>query len=206
MGVVRGRDQGPLEEGQGVAQNSRLGRGCRSGLRLRRSRVPWFQGQDQLSPSRRRCCSTHLILRTHHREVRDLATAASSSANLEAKMKIVVAYLLAVLSGNPNPSADDIRSILESGAEAEDKRINHFLAEVKGKDITEVIAAGREKFASVPSGGSVAAIGVAAPGSGGAGGAPAAEEPKKEEKVEEKEESDEVKLPVFPSRKFSFPT
>ncbi|KAG6479370.1 hypothetical protein ZIOFF_062833 [Zingiber officinale] len=120
-------------------------------------------------------------------------------------MKIVAAYLLVVLGGNPNPSADDIRSILESvGAEAEDKRINHFLAEVKGKDITEVIAAGREKFASVPSGGSVAAIGVAAPGSGGAGGAPAAEEPKKEEKVEEKEESDEVKLPVFPSRKFSF--
>ncbi|XP_042412936.1 60S acidic ribosomal protein P2B-like [Zingiber officinale] len=122
-------------------------------------------------------------------------------------MKIVAAYLLAVLGSNPNPSADDIRSILESvGAEAEDKRINHFLAEVKGKDITEVIAAGREKFASVPSSGSVAAIGVAAPGSGGAGGAPAAEEPKKEEKVEEKEESDEVKLPVFPSRKFSFPT
>ncbi|KAG6536553.1 hypothetical protein ZIOFF_001611 [Zingiber officinale] len=55
------------------------------------------------------------------------------------------------LGGNPNPSADDIRSILESGAEAEDKRINHFLAEVKGKDITEVIAAGWEKFASVPS-------------------------------------------------------
>ncbi|KAG6505493.1 hypothetical protein ZIOFF_037849 [Zingiber officinale] len=92
----------------------------------------------------------------HHREVRDLATAASSSANLEAKMKIVAAYLLAVLGGNPNPSADDIRSILES---------------VKGKDITEVIAAGRKKFASVPSGGSVAAIGVAAPGSSGAGGA-----------------------------------
>ncbi|XP_042440263.1 60S acidic ribosomal protein P2B-like [Zingiber officinale] len=107
-------------------------------------------------------------------------------------MKIVAAYLLVVLGGNPNPSADDIRSILESvGAEAEDKRINHFLAEVKGKDITEVIAAGWEKFASVPSCGSVAAIGVAAPGSGGAGGAPAAEEPKKEEKVEEKEESDE---------------
>ncbi|KAG6495848.1 60S acidic ribosomal protein P2B-like [Zingiber officinale] len=122
-------------------------------------------------------------------------------------MKIVAAYLLVILGGNPNPSADDIRSILESvGAEAEDKRINHFLAEVKGKDITEVIAAGREKFASVPSGGSVVAIGVASPGSGGAGGAPAAEEPKKEEKVEEKEESDEVKLPVFPSRKFSFPT
>lgn len=91
--------------------------------------------------------------------------------------------------------------LLVVGAEAEDKRINHFLVEVKGKDITELIAAGREKFASVPSGGAVAAIAVAAPGSGGAGGAggaPAAEEPKKEEKVEEKEESDEVKLPVLP--------
>ncbi|KAG6503115.1 hypothetical protein ZIOFF_035405 [Zingiber officinale] len=30
-------------------------------------------------------------------------------------MKIVAAYLLVVLGGNPNPSADDIRSILESG-------------------------------------------------------------------------------------------
>ncbi|KAG6524029.1 hypothetical protein ZIOFF_013919 [Zingiber officinale] len=49
VGAVRGRDQGPLEEGQGVAQNLRLGQGCRPGLRLRRSRVPWFQGQDQLS-------------------------------------------------------------------------------------------------------------------------------------------------------------
>ncbi|KAG6524039.1 hypothetical protein ZIOFF_013929 [Zingiber officinale] len=40
--------------------NLRLGRGCRSGLRLRRSRVPWFQGQDQLSPSCRRRCVSHL--------------------------------------------------------------------------------------------------------------------------------------------------
>ncbi|KAG6530242.1 hypothetical protein ZIOFF_012465 [Zingiber officinale] len=112
---TRFRDVQKRPWGRFVARNLRLGRGCRSGLRLRRSRVPWFQGQDQLSPSRRRRCPTHLILRTHHREVRDLATAASSSANLEAKMKIVAAYLLAILGGNPNPSADDIRSILESG-------------------------------------------------------------------------------------------
>ncbi|KAG6477480.1 60S acidic ribosomal protein P2B-like [Zingiber officinale] len=106
-------------------------------------------------------------------------------------MKVVAAYLLAVLGGNSNPSAGDIRSILDSvGAESDDKRINHFLAEVKGKDITELIAAGREKFASVPTGGAVAAVAVAASG-GGAGAAPAAEEPKKEEKVEEKEESDD---------------
>ncbi|KAG6507293.1 hypothetical protein ZIOFF_032635 [Zingiber officinale] len=59
VGAVRGLDQGPLEEGQGVARNLRLGRGYRPDLRLRHSRVPWFQGQDQLSPRRRRCCVSH---------------------------------------------------------------------------------------------------------------------------------------------------
>ena len=63
------------------------------------------------------------------------------------------------------------------------------MSEVKGKDITELIASGREKLASVPSGGG--AVAVAAPTAGGGGAAPAAEA-KKEEKVEEKEESDDV--------------
>lgn len=65
------------------------------------------------------------------------------------------------------------------------------MSEVKGKDITELIAAGREKLASVPSGGG--GIAVAAPAGGGAPAAAAAE-PKKEEKVEEKEESDDVRF------------
>ncbi|NP_001290516.1 60S acidic ribosomal protein P2B [Elaeis guineensis] len=104
-------------------------------------------------------------------------------------MKVVAAYLLAVLGGNTCPSADDLKDILGSvGAEADDDRIELLLSEVKGKDITELIASGREKFASVPSGGG--AIAVAAPSAGGAAAAPA-DEPKKEEKVEEKEESDE---------------
>ncbi|KAK7392579.1 hypothetical protein VNO78_21022 [Psophocarpus tetragonolobus] len=106
------------------------------------------------------------------------------------KMKVVAAYLLAVLGGNNNPSADDVKKILGSvGAEADDDRIKLFLSEVKGKDIVEVIAAGREKLASVPSGGGGAVAVAAAPG-GGAAAAPAAEA-KKEEKVEEKEESDD---------------
>ncbi|XP_072999756.1 large ribosomal subunit protein P2B-like [Typha latifolia] len=106
-------------------------------------------------------------------------------------MKLIAAYLLAVLGGNTNPSSNDLKDILESvGAEADDNRIEFLLAEVKGKDITELIAAGREKFASVPSGGG--AIAVAAPAGGGGGAAAAAApEPKKEEKVEEKEESDD---------------
>ncbi|KAG8052718.1 hypothetical protein GUJ93_ZPchr0001g30297 [Zizania palustris] len=65
-----------------------------------------------------------------------------------------------------------------------------LLSQVRGKDITELIAAGREKFASVPCGGGGVAVASAAPASGCAGSAPAAEA-KKEEKVEEKEESDD---------------
>ncbi|KAL6273516.1 hypothetical protein ACE6H2_024208 [Prunus campanulata] len=106
-------------------------------------------------------------------------------------MKVVAAYLLAVLGGNTTPSAEDLKDILGSvGAETDDDRIQLLLSEVKGKDITELIASGREKLASVPSGGG--AVAVAAPGGGGAAAAaPAAAEPKKEEKVEEKEDTDD---------------
>jgi len=108
-------------------------------------------------------------------------------------MKVVAAYLLAVLGGNSSPNSEDIKSILGSvGADADDDKIDFLLSQLDGKDITEVIASGREKFASVPSGGGVA---VAVSSGGGGGGAPsaAAAEPeaKKEEKPEEKEESDE---------------
>ncbi|CAK8571432.1 unnamed protein product [Lathyrus sativus] len=105
-------------------------------------------------------------------------------------MKVIAAYLLAVLGGNNTPSAETIKDILGSvGAEAEDGNIELFLSEIKGKDIAEVIASGKEKLASVPSGGGGVAAAGAAPASGAA--APAAAEAKKEEKVEEKEESDD---------------
>ncbi|KAK9921196.1 hypothetical protein M0R45_029717 [Rubus argutus] len=105
-------------------------------------------------------------------------------------MKVIAAYLLAVLGGKTSPTAEDIKHILGAvGAEADDDRLQFLLSEVKGKDITELIASGREKLASVPSGGG-GAVAVAAPAGGGAA-APAAAEAKKEEKVEEKEESDD---------------
>ncbi|XXG90523.1 hypothetical protein AAC387_Pa12g2266 [Persea americana] len=108
-------------------------------------------------------------------------------------MKILSAYLLAVLGGNLQPSAEDLKSILGSvGADAEDDRIELLLTEIKGKDITELIACGREKLSSVPSGGGVAVAATGGVGGGGAAAAaPAAAEAKKEEKVEEKEESDD---------------
>ncbi|VVB04669.1 unnamed protein product [Arabis nemorensis] len=103
-------------------------------------------------------------------------------------MKVVAAFLLAVLGGNANPSADKIKDIIGSvGADADAESIELLLKEVKGKDIAELIAAGREKLASVPSGGGVA---VSASPSSGPASTPAAEE-KKEAKKEEKEESDD---------------
>ncbi|XP_051142952.1 60S acidic ribosomal protein P2-like [Andrographis paniculata] len=106
-------------------------------------------------------------------------------------MKVIAAYLLAVLGGNVSPSAEDVKNILASvGADADDDKVELLLSQVKGKDITELIASGREKLASVPAGGGAVAVAAPAGGAGGAA-APAAAEPKKEEKVEEKEESDD---------------
>ena len=105
-------------------------------------------------------------------------------------MKVVAAYLLAALSGKASPASADIKQILGSvGCESEDSQIELLLKEVSGKDLCDLIAAGREKLASVPSGGGGVAM-AAAPSAGGGGGAPAAEA-KKEEKKEEKEESDD---------------
>ncbi|XP_071913213.1 large ribosomal subunit protein P2B-like [Coffea arabica] len=105
-------------------------------------------------------------------------------------MKVVTAYLLALLGGNTYPSAKDIKAILASvGADVDDEKIDVLLSQVDGKDITKLIVAGREKLASVPAGGG-AGVAVAAAAAGGAAAAPAAED-KKEEKVEEKEESDD---------------
>lgn len=75
------------------------------------------------------------------------------------------------------------------GADAEDEMISLVLKQVDGRDVTELLASGREKLASVPCfGGS----GAAAPAAPAAGGAAVPAETKKEEKVMEKEESDEV--------------
>ncbi|CAA7020257.1 unnamed protein product [Microthlaspi erraticum] len=70
------------------------------------------------------------------------------------------------------------------GAESEDSQIEPLLKEVKGKDLAELIASGREKLASVPSGGGGVAM-ASAPSAGEGGGAAPTAESKKEEKKEE---------------------
>lgn len=100
---------------------------------------------------------------------------------------MIATYLLAVLGGNTNPTAEDLKAILSSvGVEADNSKIELLLSQVRGRDLTKLIAAGREMLASVPSGGGDGVV-VAS------GGATAVVGEKKEEemKVEEKEESDE---------------
>ena len=103
-------------------------------------------------------------------------------------MKHLAAYLLLGLAGNTSPSAKDIKSVLDSvGIEADEDRLNTLLSELKDKDISELIAAGNAKLASVPTGGA----GGAAPAAGGAAAGGAAEEAAEEKKEEAEEESDE---------------
>ncbi|KAF7722210.1 60S acidic ribosomal protein P2 [Apophysomyces ossiformis] len=101
-------------------------------------------------------------------------------------MKFLAAYLLLNAGGKANPSAADIKNLLSTvGVETDDERIASLIAALGEKDIAQLIEEGKEKLASVPTGG-VAAAGSAAAAAGGA-----AEAAKEEAKEEEKEESDE---------------
>ncbi|RZC81672.1 hypothetical protein C5167_044248 [Papaver somniferum] len=64
-------------------------------------------------------------------------------------MKVIAAYMLAVLGGNKEPTAEDIKDILGSvgAADDADDKIELLLSQVRGKDLTELIATGREKLA-----------------------------------------------------------
>merc|ERR1712176_1582170 len=101
------------------------------------------------------------------------------------KMRYVAAYLLAQLGGNDAPDADAIKAILSSvGGDADEEKLGKVISELSGKNIDEVLAEGKEKLASVPSGG-------AAPAAGAAAGGAAEEAPKEEEKKEESESEDD---------------
>ncbi|KAG2178369.1 hypothetical protein INT44_001521 [Umbelopsis vinacea] len=100
-------------------------------------------------------------------------------------MKYLAAYLLLRAGGNAAPAADDVKSLLESvGVEADSDRLSSLISALEGKDVDEIIAEGKAKLSSVPSGGAASA------GAAGAS-AGAADEEVKEEKEEEKEESDD---------------
>ena len=103
-------------------------------------------------------------------------------------MRHVAAYLLAVLGGNDNPSAKDLKGILSSvGVEANTDSLDVVVKSLKGKSIPQLLDEGQALLANVPSGGTGAAG-----SAGGAGAANKVEEEKPKEKTPEPEtESDE---------------
>lgn len=98
-------------------------------------------------------------------------------------MKYVAAYLMLVLGGNATPSADDVTKALAAvGIDADADSLNKLISELEGKELNELLAAGKERLAKFGGGG----------GGGGAGaaGEGAAEEAEVEKEVEEEEEMD----------------
>jgi ribosomal protein L12E/L44/L45/RPP1/RPP2 len=104
-------------------------------------------------------------------------------------MKHIAAYLLLVLGGNESPSAAQVTEALSSvGVEADSDSLSAFLAEMEGKDLNEVLAAGKAKLAKFGGGGGGGG------GSASAGGEAAVEE---EEEPEEEEVGDAPVVDMF---------
>lgn len=100
-------------------------------------------------------------------------------------MRHLAAYLLLVVGGNANPSAEDVKTLLgAAGIDGDEDRLTQLLADLEGKDLNELIALGKEKL--------VVAGGAAAAAAPAAGAAPAAAGGAKEEKKEEKPKVEEV--------------
>jgi large subunit ribosomal protein LP2 len=111
-------------------------------------------------------------------------------------MRYVAAYLLAVLGGNESPTEADIKKILSSvGVDVNADNLKKVIAQLKGKNIEELMAEGRTKLASMPAAGP--AVAAAAPAA--AAGAPAAKEEKKakEKEPESEPEDDDMGFGLF---------
>jgi len=114
-------------------------------------------------------------------------------------MKVIAAFLLAKLGGNENPTSNDLKKILESvGAEIDETKIDLLFSLIKDHDVTELIAAGREKMSALSSGGPAVAM-VAGGGGGGAASAaePVAESKKKVEEAKDESSDDAGMMGLF---------
>merc|ERR1711977_692782 len=108
----------------------------------------------------------------------------TSSSLVKNNMKVISAYLLAVVGGNASPSADDVTNILSAAGitldDAATEQLNSLVAEMEGKNPQEIIDAGHATLAKIPGCGGGSGGAVAGNASGGdAGAADAAEEKKK---------------------------
>mmetsp|Transcript_145413 Transcript_145413/g.205869 ORF Transcript_145413/g.205869 Transcript_145413/m.205869 type:complete len:111 (-) Transcript_145413:169-501(-) len=109
-------------------------------------------------------------------------------------MRNIAAYLLAVLGGESNPSADDINKILSAaGIEGDSARIASLVKELEGKSCNELMVEGAAQLAKFGGGGGGGGGGGSSGGSGG--DAPATEAPK--EPTPEPSEEEDLDLDLF---------
>lgn len=97
-------------------------------------------------------------------------------------MKELATYLMLQIGGNATPSKEDVTTALSSvGVEVDSVSLDKLFSDFEGKDIAELLEAGKEKLVQFGGGGGGGG------GSGGAGGDgdEAEAEEEKEEEVEE---------------------
>ncbi|KAJ2739683.1 60S acidic ribosomal protein P2 [Coemansia sp. BCRC 34301] len=102
-------------------------------------------------------------------------------------MRYIAAYLLLQLA-NPEaaPSKEAVTKVISAaGIDVDAERLSQFFAAIEGKEISQLIAEGQSKLASVPSGGAAPTAGAAAAGGAAAPAAAA------EKAAEAEEESDD---------------
>eukprot|EP00968_Pinguiococcus_pyrenoidosus_P006141 scaffold407_cov251-Pinguiococcus_pyrenoidosus.AAC.30 len=97
------------------------------------------------------------------------------------------------MGGNASPSAADVKDALSSvSVEVDDAALDALIADLSGKDLTELLEMGKERLAG--GGGGGGGGGAAAAGGGGGGGAADVAEEAAAEAEPEKEEVEEVDL------------
>ena len=94
-------------------------------------------------------------------------------------MRHLAAFLMCVIGGNATPSAADVTKVITScGGAVDDEKLAALMADMEGKTVADMLAAGMEKVEKCASAG-------AAPAAAAAGAAaPAAKAAPKEEEVD----------------------
>jgi len=96
-------------------------------------------------------------------------------------MKELATYLMLQIGGNAEPSKADVTGALSAvGVEIDSASLDKLYSDLEGKDISELLEAGKEQLAKFGGGG----------GGGGGGAAGAAAEEVVEEEEEEEEEAE----------------
>ena len=102
-------------------------------------------------------------------------------------MKELATYLMLQIGGNATPSKDDVTGALSAvGVEVDSASLDKLFDDLEGKEISELIEAGKAQLAKFGGGG----------GGGGGGGAAAAGGIAEEAEEEEEEEEEEAEAPV----------